>query len=343
MTAPFLQVHQAGPGVTVQDLGRPGFLGQGMSQGGVADWRALAEGAGLLGHSVDCAAIEMAGFGGQFSVTVPTRIALTGGVMTATLDGAPVSWNASHSIAPGQVLSIGGARRGVYGYLHVAGGIDLPPFLGSRATHLTGGIGSALTAGDTVAIQADAGGHVVLALPPPNRFTGGVVRILPTAQTYLFAPADIARFEATPFMRDTRGNRQGVRMVSEGAGFAADGQLSIVSEMIMPGDIQMTGEGTPFVLMPECQTTGGYPRIGTVIPADLPIVAQAAPGTGITFQFVSFDTALAAHETPDQVRANAARTATPMLRDPHEISDLLSYQLISGMIAGTEWDEEDKP
>ena len=338
-----LNVHQAGPGVTVQDLGRPGFLGQGMSQGGAADWRALAEGAGLLGQSHDCAAIEMAGLGGQFSVTIPTRIALTGGVMTATLDDAPISWNASHRIAPGQVLSIGGVRNGVYGYLHLAGGIDLPSFLGSRATHLTGGIGTALSAGDTLPIQTDTGGQAGLTLSTPDRFSGGIVRILPTAQTYLFAAPEVARFEATDFRRDTRGNRQGVRMVSDGPGFAAEGQLSIVSETIMPGDIQMTGEGTPFVLMPECQTTGGYPRIGTVIPADLPIVAQAAPGAGIVFQFISVEAALAAHETPAHLRARAAKSALPLLRDPHDVADLLSYQLISGMITGTEWDKEEQP
>lgn len=78
-------------------------------------------------------------------------------------------------------------------------------------------------------------------------------------QTDAFDDATRARFTDTTFRRDARANRMGARMDHEGEGFATGGQLTIVSEVITPGDIQITGDGAPFVLMCECQTTGGYP------------------------------------------------------------------------------------
>ncbi len=105
---------------------------------------------------------------------------------------------------------------------------------------------------------------------------------------------------------------------------------------MVAGDIQMTGKGDPFVLLPECQTTGGYPRIGTILPDDLSIVAQAAPGVELYFKFITNDEALAAHRPPKKYCADMDRLLEPLLRDPREIRDLLSYQLISGAITGRE-------
>jgi len=135
-------------------------------------------------------------------------------------------------------------------------------------------------------------------------------------------------------MRDARGNRMGARLEFEGAPFAASGQLSILSEVIVPGDIQMTGDGTPFVLLPECQTTGGYPRIGTVIPADLPRVAQAGPGISLRFEVIELQDAVEIHRRHVAALAKLPSTIRPLLRRPEDISDLLSYQLISGVISG---------
>ena len=102
------------------------------------------------------------------------------------------------------------------------------------------------------------------------------------------------------------------------------------------GDIQMTGQGVPFILLPECQTTGGYPRIGTVVPDDLPSVAQAASGAVLQFAFVTHAAALAAHVSPAQIYLDMVGKIMPLIRDPHDIRDLLSYQLISGVTTGNE-------
>ena len=334
-----LRIRQAGPGVTVQDHGRPGYLAQGLSQGGAADLFALAEGAALLGQQPGLAALEMAGFGGVFEVTEPCRVALTGAPMRAMRDGEALAWNTSHVLLPGQQLGIGAAGRGVYGYLSVGGGIGTEPLMGSRAVHLTGGVGAPLREGDQLPIGTDPQPDVIgMTLDIEDRFSGGTLRVVPSAQTFRFSDDMRARFEETAFTRDTRGNRQGVRMVFDGAPFATDDQLTILSEVIVPGDIQVTGDGTPFVLLPESQTTGGYPRIGTVIPDDLPKVAQAAPGTPIRFTFISLDEAVAIGRRTKAALAALPGQVRPLVRAPHDISDLLSYQLISGVTAGTDHD-----
>ena len=332
-----LRVRKAGPSVTIQDLGRPGHIAVGLSQGGAADCIALIEGAALLRQSPDLAAIEMAGMGGAFEAMEDIRIALTGAPMPASIDAKPLAWNASHAIAAGQVLRIGAARRGCYGYLHLGGGVATDPFMGSRATHLVSGIGAPLAVGDTIPAGADPNAAAAgLILPEADRFSGGTVRILPSVHTALFAEKTRTRFTATQFTRTARGNRQGVELAFDGDGFTAENQLSILSEPMIAGDIQMTGAGMPFVLLPECQTTGGYPRIGTVLPDDLPLVAQAMPGTALRFAFLDYAEALAAHRPLEARYRDLCRAAAPLVRDPRDMADLLGYQLVSGAITGWE-------
>jgi allophanate hydrolase len=329
-----LIVHQAGPGVTVQDMGRPGYLALGLSRGGAADPLALAEGAALLRQPGDLAALELAGMGGTFEATQDMRIALTGAPMQATIDGAAVAWNASHLLPAGHRLAIGAVRAGSYGYLHLGGGIATDPVLGSRGAHLAAGIIGRVENGASLPVGPDTGGETGLTLPADERFSGGTVRVVPSLQTGLFPADEIARFEATVFHRDNRGNRMGVRMIPEGEGFAPEGGLSVLSEVIVPGDIQITGDGTPFVLLAECQTTGGYPRIGAVLPCDLPRVAQAPAGASLRFRFVTPEEGLAALRRAAEARKALAKSAFPLVRDPATIRDLLAYQLISGVTNG---------
>ncbi len=331
-----LLIRRAGPGMTVQDRGRPGYLVEGLSRGGAADPLALSEGAALLRQSPELAAIEMAGAGGDFLAEEDIRIALTGAEMRATLDGAPLVWNASHLVPAGSVLSIGAARSGTYGYLHIGGGVAGSKRMGSRAAHLSAGLGAPLAAGDRIRAGDDPAAEVGRGLTPLPRFGGGPVRVLPSLQTDLFPQEVLERFQQTDFHRDHRGNRMGMRMNSDGPGFLVEGALSVLSEVIVPGDIQITGDGVPFVLMAECQTTGGYPRIGTVLPCDLPRVAQALPGAVLRFRFITLEEAMRAETRARAEEAGLRKQVKPLIRDPRDIPDLLSYQLISGMIAGDE-------
>ena len=329
-----LTILRAGPGLTVQDDGRPGWLEYGLSRGGAADRLALAEGAALLGQPSDLAAIEMAGMGGEFQADSDLRIALTGAPMQASIDGALVAWNASHLLPAGTRLTIGAARSGSYGYLHVGGGFQTPEYLGARSAHLAAGVGAPLAAGDALETGADSGRGTGLGLTLDTRFEGGTVRVVASLQTALFPEAELKRFEQTMFRRGARGNRMGVPVESGSESFRPDGARTVVSEVITPGDIQVTGDGTPYVLLSECQTTGGYPRIGTVLPCDLPILAQAAAGAELQFRFLALEEAVALEQQEADRRAGLRSQCQPLIRDPRTMYNLLSFQLISGAIAG---------
>ncbi|MFN3145418.1 MAG: biotin-dependent carboxyltransferase family protein [Paracoccaceae bacterium] len=339
-----LIVHAAGPGTTVQDMGRPGYLSQGVPRGGAADRLALFEAAALLGQPESHAALELPGTGGTFEATEDMRIALTGAPMRATLEGARLAWNACHALPAGARLTIGATEAGIYGYLTPGGGLATPERLGARATYLAAGLGAVVAAGERLPVGEDPQpGRTGLCLPAEPRFEGGTIRIVPSLQTPLFTDRALARFAATAFRRDARGNRMGVPLLHDHAeGFHAEGGLSVLSEVIVPGDIQVTGDGTPFVLLADCQTTGGYPRIATVIPADLPRVAQAGPGASLRFRFVTLEEALAAERAEAARRAALPRGVRPLVRSPHDIPDLLAYQLVGGVTAGDDM-ERNRP
>ena len=327
-------VHRASPGVSVQDMGRPGNLTFGLSRGGAADRIALREGAALLGQDAGLAAIEMPAAGGIFEFTAQTRIALTGARMRASLEGTRLAWGASHLVPMGAALTIGPAETGFYGYLSVGGGVDTPEVLGARGTHFAAGLGGALMAGDRLPLGEDPGTRTNMCLAPEQRFGGGTLRFVASAQTALFGAEELARFEATVFHRDIRANRMGSRFVPDGDGFGAASGLSIVSEVIVPGDIQVTGDGTPFVLLAECGTTGGYPRIGSVLPCDLATVAQAPAGATLRFKFVTLDEAMEIETRHARTLDARLAAPVPLVRDPRSMRDLLGYEFISGVTDG---------
>jgi allophanate hydrolase len=336
-----LIAHRTGPGVTVQDLGRPGYLAFGLSRGGAADRLALAEGTALLGQAPGTAALELAGMGGEFEATEDMRLALTGAPMRAAIDGDSVPWNASHLLPKGARLVIGAAEAGTYGYLHLGGGLTTPERLGARGAHLAAGIGGPVQAGDRLPVGPDARpGDTGMKLPRDDRFDGGPVRLVPSLQTAFFPADEIERFQTTTFRRDTHGNRMGVRILPEGEGFHTEAGLTVLSEVIVPGDVQITGDGTPFVLLSECQTTGGYPRIGSVLPADLPRVAQARPGAELRFRFVTLEEAVAIERREAETRRTLRSRITPLIRHPGDIPDLLAYQLVGGVTAGDDLEGE---
>ncbi len=334
-------ISAPGPSVTVQDLGRPGQMAFGLSQGGAMDRLALAEAAAVLRSPRILPALEMAGMGARFRVAQKTRFALTGAPMQATLDAQPLAWHGVHVIEPGQELRIAGASSGVYGYLTFAGGLKAPDILGSQSSHVTAGIGTVLKDGDQLSIADDPNpDEAMLGIQPNARFDGGTLRFMPGPQTDLFDKETLEALCATEFRRSVQANRQGIRLDHPNARFQSELAAGLASDFIMAGDIQLTGDGIPYVLMSECQTVGGYPRIGTVIAQDLPKLAQAPLRSELKLQLISIEeaTKLAAKEET-QMSALRAK-ATPRVRDPRDISDLLSYQLISGVTRGDELEDE---
>ncbi len=331
-----LTVLQAGPNTTLQDLGREGFLKYGLSRGGAMDRLAVLEAAALLGGGLDMAAIETP-TGLRASVDTAQRVALTGAPMRAEIDGRALGWNATHLLMPGEVLTIRPSGQGVYGYVAFGGGFDVPRKLGSVAAHLGARLGQALVAGDGLKLGDDSN----LAAPaqflrPESRFSGGAVRMVTGPQTAHYSAERFERFAKTRFRKSGQANRQAALLEHDGESFDAENALGVVSDVIVPGDIQMSGAGEPYVLMAECQTIGGYPRIGAIIPQDLPIVAQASQGCELWFEVVSLAEADALYAPDKDVLRRIRDKTKPLVRSPHDIANLLSYQLISGVVAGDE-------
>lgn len=328
--------------LSVQDMGRPGHLARGLSRGGAMDRLALIEAAALLASPTPLPAIEMAGAGGHFQAEAPLWLALTGAPMRATLDGRPVPWHATLLLRPGEVLTIGPAEQGMLGYLTPAGGIAGPDWLGSRSAHLSIGIGAPLAAGAVLPCGPDpAPQRRPRLIRPLPRFGGGTLRMIDGPQTALFAPEERAAFLTATFRRAPRSNRQAIALdgprpfQAEGARQLAKG---LASDVIGPGDVQMTGDGVPTVLMAECQTIGGYPRIGTILPDDLPRLAQTPPGSVVRFQHLTLAQARAVHRSEETLLREARARTGPLIRDPSTIPDLLTYSLISGVVRGDEAD-----
>jgi allophanate hydrolase len=334
-----LTVISAGPQVTVQDMGRSGLIGQGLSQGGAADPLAILEAAAILGLARPGPALELAGFGGRFRADTDLRLALTGAPMQAEIDGTALDWTRAHWLRAGQGLTLGGVRAGQYGYLTFAAPLRAEAVMGSPSAHLAAGIGRALAAGDVLEFGPDPDpARPLTALPVVDRFSGGVLRIAPGPQTGLFDADTRARLAATAFRRAPQANRQGMRLDQDGAGFVAEAAAGLASDFVLPGDVQMTGAGLPYILLAECQTIGGYPRIGTVLPADLPRAAQAGPGAALRFQWVTTAEADRLHRPAAAQLADLRRACRPVIRDPSTIADLLGYQLISGATVGDDLD-----
>jgi len=336
-----LEIVSAGPSLTIQDRGRPGLQRFGITQGGVMDAMALAEGAALLGQCGDLAVIEMAGFGGSFRAHGATlRIALTGAAMRARLDGQALPWNTSFALEPGMTLEIGAAENGVYGYLHVGGGVATPEQIGSRSTHLRSAIGGldgrALAQGDRLPVGQDAGGRTGLVLEAGKRFGQREVRILWGAQADAFSPAERERFLATTFEMTTRRDRQGARLQPAGDPFHAETALTGVSDAVVLGDIQVPGDGMPVALLADRQPTGGYPRIATVISADLAAMAQIPGHATFRFRLVEESDALLALGRQKREIAELSRQMRPLVRDPRDMGDLLAFNLVDGVISARE-------
>ncbi len=330
-----ITVLRAGPAVTVQDMGRPGWLAQGLSQGGAMDRLALIEGAALLGQPETLATLEIAGSFVSLRAQTALRLALTGAAMRASCDGAPLVWNAVHAIPAGSILDVTALNSG-YGYLSFGGGIDAPVLLGGRSVHLAAGLGRAVHGADVLQIGPDRRRRTGLQLRVPDRCAATSIRFTRGPQTARFDADTLARFQATRFTKDARGNRMGQRLT--GGQFAAADGLAILSEAVLPGDIQITGDGTAFVLLAECQTTGGYPRVGRILSCDIPSFVQLPLGAEFGLRFVEIDRALEIEQVEARRRQTLSDALVPLIRDPATIPDLLGYQLISGVSCGDELD-----
>ncbi len=283
-----LLITRAGPLATIQDAGRFGMLAHGISASGPMD-RTAYDLAGRL-VAAPAGAIEITTAGLDFRVeTGSCTVGFAGGAFTARRNGKQVEWPGTQALKAGDSFSVSPGASGNYGYLRFDSRIDVPAIMGSIATNSRARIGGlegrALVAGDRLhlvgGVDAELSRTASIAAEGPIRIIWGLhADLFPTARE---------RFVSTPFKISPHMDRMGVRLTDSAGVFAGSTILSLVSDAVVPGDIQILGDGTPIVLMRDHQPTGGYPRIATIIAADLDRFAQLRPGSPVAFASVGVD------------------------------------------------------
>jgi biotin-dependent carboxylase-like uncharacterized protein len=293
---------------TVQDLGRFGLLNWGVGSSGAMDPLALAAGNLLLGNDENAAAVEVQVFPFAVRFHAPCGFAVTGADCAARLDDQPLLPWWSGEAAAGQVLRLGlpanGSWRGSRAYLCLAGGVDVPCVLGSRSTQLRGAFGGhegrALRQGDRLraglpgaGVHPTGFGLVPPALEMPLLSEGMVaIRVLPAAEYERFTPASRDAFWSAAWKITPQSDRYGYRLA--GPRLDPVAPIELRSHGIVPGVIQVPHGGQPIVQMRDAQPSGGYPKIATVIDADLWRLGQAPIGSRVRFLESTWEKALAA-------------------------------------------------
>ena len=339
--ADHLRVIEPGLFSSIQDFGRFGFQRFGISASGAMDDVAMRLANRLAGNPLGTATIEMALVGAAFIVEADScRVAVAGGDFPLLINDAPAATYRAHDLVRGDRIKLGAARAGARAYLAVAGGFAIAPVLGSRSTHSRSAIGGLdggpLKAGDLLPLAGAGVDGPLLELPPDRvPVTGGPIRVLLGPQDDAFTAAGIATFLGSDYTVSQKTDRMGCQL--DGPAIEHRDGFNIVSDGIMNGSIQVPGNGRPIVLLADRQTTGGYPKIATVIGPDLHRLAQRRPGDTVRFQSVGEEEAAAiALEHAKAVRAllDAVRPVLPR-RAAFEPERLLDANLVSGVVSAT--------
>ncbi len=307
------------PGLaTVQDAGRRGALCYGVGTAGAMDAMALAAGNLLLGNDPGAAVVEVPLFPVTLRFEGACAFALTGADCGATLDGRGLlPWSAHRAAAGATLVLHPPGAAGSRTCLALPGGVDVPAVLGSRSTQLRGAFGGvegrALRVGDVLRAAAaePAAPRAGFGLTPPAldlplaRDGLPAMRVLPAAEHECFTAASREAFWATAWKVSAQSDRYGYRLAGEPLAFEAP--VEMLSHGIVPGVIQVPPSGVPIIQMRDAQPSGGYPKIGTVIEADLWRLAQAAPGSRVRFLRCTWEEALDAAAEGRRWLAEAAR------------------------------------
>lgn len=333
-----LRILSAGPGTTIQDGGRSGYLRYGVTVAGPMDVLSHATANMAVGSEQGAAVLEVSLGGITFTVeSSPVMLAIIGSGFIVSHDGAPVPSNVKLRLHPGETLSIRSGSRGAWCYVALQGKIDLPVVLGSLSTHvrshLGGFQGRALQAGDTIPLRIKNAGRAceteTIDAPWLER-PGHVMRVLAGPQDDYFSADQISIFEAGAWILSPRSDRMAYQL--EGPHLVHSRGFNIVSDGVAFGAIQVPGNGYPIILMADRQPTGGYPKIANVIGADLGKLAQMRPGDSLRFKFVSVESAVEALREQQRALAKGPLTR-PLIRTTFTSEFLLERNLISGFTA----------
>jgi antagonist of KipI len=287
------KIEEPGLHTTIQDSGRFGFQKDGIVPAGPMDPYAFRMANTLVGNSWDEAAIEMTMVGPNLLFQENTVIAVSGANLSPTLNGRKIPMWSSVYVEKGQALSFGKPKHGARAYLAIAGGIQSKQVLSSRSTYTRakiGGLnGEALEAGDELpglifseGELAKRRGKILSKNVRPFYQAHHMVRVIPDEQEIFFTEEALSTFYTHSFKVTPQSDRMGYRIQGKKLEFKM--QVDLLSDAVAFGSIQVPSDGDPIILMADRQTTGGYPKIGTIISHDLWKVAQLLPGQTLSFQ-----------------------------------------------------------
>ena len=317
-----LEVQHAGMGNAIQDMGRFGYRHMGVALSGHLDPLLARCANALVGNDTHAACIEIRLFGPTLKVIDgPVQVVTVGNlapkVHRANGQQGPAPAWASLTLEAGDELEIGSVESGI-AYLAVRGGITTPLQLGSRSTYqraLIGGLdGRLLVQGHRLPTGPVCEPLQNVRVAPPLSMPDGPIRLLLGPQDKHFQPEAVDELLSTTYTLTPQMDRMGMRLQGKALLHRTPACADIVSDGVTPGAIQVPGNGQPIILLADCQTVGGYPKIGTVISADLPRLAQLRPGQTLCFRAVNSTeakTALIEQEALWQAWAHSIQSSTP--------------------------------
>jgi biotin-dependent carboxylase-like uncharacterized protein len=342
--SPALRVLSPGLWTTVQDLGRIGYQHLGIPISGALDPVSLRAANVLVGNAPETAALEVAYVGPAFTIEADdVRMAFVGAQAAIEVladerasAGTLVESMESIHLKRGNVVRIGSLVGATTLYVAVEGGFDIAPVLGSASTYVRGSLGGwqgrALEIGDRLPLlrgfiaDRDEFRLEGLELNAPS-----IVRVVAGPQNDYFSSAATERFLAAEYTVGAGSDRMGMRL--DGPKIEHARGHDITSDAIAPGSIQISGSGKPIVLLADRQTTGGYPKIATVVSADLPALGRLPIGAKFQFEAVTLEEAVEARRQLFAELESLPEKLVPIsLGSPVNPSRLFDANLISGFV-----------
>jgi biotin-dependent carboxylase-like uncharacterized protein len=339
-------LHILKPGLmtTVQDLGRAGYQNLGIGISGALDPVALRVANLLVGNEPGAGGLEVLYLGPAIEIEADNvRMSFVGAAATIEIlpdasasSGTRIETMRSVLVKRGEVVRVGSLTGGAALYVGVEGGFDIQPILGSVSTNIRGGTGGwqarAMIAGERLplcrmrASDRDECQAEGIEFRAPSR-----IRAIPGPQDDYFDEAEIAKFFGSEYTVQSGSDRVGMRLHGEAIQHAKG--FNIASDATAPGSIQVPGNGQPIVLMADRQTIGGYPKIATVISADMPELGRLSIGSKIVFESVTVETAQALRRGMLSYLDSLQNYIVPIGRSGADVAPLLfNYNLISGVV-----------
>jgi biotin-dependent carboxylase-like uncharacterized protein len=329
-----LIIRSCGPVASVQDLGRTGYQRFGVSPAGAMDPLSLAIANLLVGNAADAAALELGSGVTRLVADGDLWVAFAGPDCRLEVEGRLAPPLASMRVGDGETITARQGAGGAYACLAVGGGIAVPPQMGSRSQHRRSAIGGPrLAPGSRIILapeqQRPPPDSRALMLPGDPFADASPIRIIPGPQDDYFEPAMMEHLCRGAFRIGALRDRMGLRL--EGPALRHRQGYNIISDGIVEGAIQVPGNGQPIVLLRDRQTTGGYPKIATIISADIGRFAQMPVGAAVTFATVTIEEAFAAARAMRDRIAALPALLKPL--QPELTSErLLGLNLIDGVV-----------